>query len=213
MLTNNSLKNEIYCIMLRTHFLRLLIKSHRKSISRKVKNGHLFEHSVKLNLNGSNAFKISEKKKLGTAGALSIIPKEDVSLPAIIMNCDILTTENFHDLLEFHEKENAKITASIRQIHHEIPYGVIEIKENKIQSLVEKPSQDYYVNAGIYVINPEIFALIPKDTFFNMTVLIDLALQTDIGVLAFPLYGYWIDIGQIQDLEKARLDSQSQDLF
>jgi dTDP-glucose pyrophosphorylase/CBS domain-containing protein len=156
---------------------------------------------------------IHENKKLGTVGALSKLSLNRFDLPIVVMNCDILTTENFQHILEYHEEKQSVMTIGVRKVSYEIPYGVAEVNNDDIIKISEKPTQTYHINAGIYVINPTLLEFIPKNTFFNMTDLIDIVIKKKLKVSAFPINGYWIDIGRMEDLEKVRIDSESLNLF
>lgn len=143
---------------------------------------------------------IHEDKKLGTAGGLSLIT-DNFSEPIIVMNGDILTKLNFLQLLEFHNKAKPQITMCIRQYGYQVPYGVVKIDKNSLVDIEEKPLQQFFVNAGIYVLDPSVLKLIPKDTYFDMTSLIKKI--NDNKVAVFPIREYWLDIGRIEDFNRA----------
>lgn len=85
-----------------------------------------------------------------------------------------------------------------------VPYGIFELDGRNIQGVREKPTYNYYANAGIYLIKKEILDLIPDDTFFNATDLIELLIDRGMKVIRFPLTGYWIDIGKKEELMRAK---------
>lgn len=143
---------------------------------------------------------IHEDKKLGTAGGLSLITG-NFSEPIIVMNGDILTKLNFLQLLEFHNKVKPQITMCIRQYGYQVPYGVVKIDKNSLIDIEEKPLQQFFVNAGIYVLDPSVLKLVPKDTYFDMTSLIKKI--NDNKVAVFPIREYWLDIGKIEDFNRA----------
>jgi dTDP-glucose pyrophosphorylase len=147
---------------------------------------------------------LNEIEKLGTAGALSLVPGLDNKGPILVMNGDILTTSDFSHLYHFHEEHNSDITVAATDYRIEIPYGVIQYDGVKVKSIQEKPSKSFFCNAGIYVLTTEIIKKIPKDKFFNMTDVIDECLTKNGNVSVFPLHEYWSDIGTHQDLEHAR---------
>ncbi|MEK5146259.1 nucleotidyltransferase family protein [Psychrobacillus sp. FSL K6-4615] len=154
---------------------------------------------------GVNVEYIVETKKLGTAGALSLLP-EKLSEPFFVMNGDILTKINFEQLLNFHNDTDSVATMCVREYEYQVPYGVIETDNHKLLSIVEKPLHKSFVNAGIYVLNPNSLDRIPKDQFFDMPELYKILMQEKEMVSAFPLREYWLDIGQVDDYEKANLD-------
>ena len=152
---------------------------------------------------GVNITYIHEQKRMGTAGALSLM-KESLNEPFFVMNGDLLTNVNFEHFLNFHLENNSCATMAVREYEQQIPFGVINHEDGKICSIVEKPTERYYVNAGIYILNPEVLALIPEDTFYDMpTLFCDLIAQNKTP-LSFPVHEYWLDIGQIHQLKQAR---------
>jgi dTDP-glucose pyrophosphorylase len=146
---------------------------------------------------------LRENKKLGTGGALSLLP-ERPDRPIVVMNGDILTTSDFGCLHSFHESHGAKVTVAAVEYHIHIPFGVIRAEGPYVQALAEKPSQRFLCNAGMYIVSPEALDLIPSDMFFNMTDLIEKCLESNFPVSVFPVHEYWSDIGTPADLEKAR---------
>ena len=149
---------------------------------------------------GVNIDYLSEKKPLGTAGALSLI-NSDSKEPIIVLNGDVVTNLNFMKLLDFHKKSKMQITMCAANHSISIPYGVIEIKGSKIIKLKEKPIKNYLVNAGIYVISRTVLKKIAKNKKIDMTELIDQYLNLN-KVAAYPIYEDWADIGTLKDYEK-----------
>jgi dTDP-glucose pyrophosphorylase len=147
---------------------------------------------------------LDEDKKLGTAGALSLLPELEKSQSIIVMNGDILTTSDFVNLFHFHKEHDSMITVSAINYHVDIPYGVIDFKGTEVKALLEKPSQTFFCSAGIYALSIDVLKDIPADTFWNMTDLIDKCLLNKNKVTVFPVHEYWSDIGTPKDLEKAR---------
>jgi len=148
---------------------------------------------------------IIEEKRLGTAGALSLIA-ENLKLPFILMNADILTNLDFNSLVERHIQSKACVTVCVRRYEYRIPYGVIEVKENQLKSITEKPIYEYLTNAGMYIMNPEILKYIPKNKFYDMPDLLNVLIAKSLDVNVCVVEDYWMDIGQIEDYKKANLD-------
>lgn len=146
---------------------------------------------------------LKEKSKLGTAGALSLIP-EPPRAPFAVMNGDILSTCNLGALFEFHSRHNAAVTVAAIDYLVNIPFGVIQARGVAVTALQEKPSQRFLCNAGIYVLSPSVFDLIPAATHWNMTDLINSCLSREKNVAVFPVHEYWSDVGTPDDLRKAR---------
>ena len=150
---------------------------------------------------GASIEYLREKKPLGTAGALGLLD-ESHELPLIVMNGDLLTKLNFRSLLEFHEHHDALITMCVREYDFQVPYGVVKLDGSYASALEEKPVHRFFVNAGVYVISPEILTSIPKNQFYNMTDVISPLLEQK-KVASFPIHEYWIDIGKIEDFQQA----------
>jgi dTDP-glucose pyrophosphorylase len=146
---------------------------------------------------------IREKKKLGTAGALSLLDSIPEG-PLLVMNGDILTNSDFVGLCEYHRDHEADITICAIDYNVQIPFGVLRSKGACVTALEEKPSQRFLCNAGIYSISPEIIRMIPAESYYNMTDLIRDCLSENRKVAVFPVHEFWSDIGTHDDLEKAR---------
>jgi dTDP-glucose pyrophosphorylase len=146
-----------------------------------------------------------EEERLGTAGAISLLTQQ-TNLPILVMNADLLTRVSFPDLLNFHQTHQAVATMCVREYELQVPFGVVSIEQEKILSIDEKPAHKFFVNAGIYVLNPEVKDLIPKNKFLDMPTLFNQLVELKKNTLAFPIREYWLDIGKISDFEKAQLD-------
>lgn len=146
---------------------------------------------------------LREPIKLGTAGALSLLP-ETPTRPIVVMNGDILTTSDFESLHAFHVQHAGDITVAAVDYRIHIPFGVIQTEGPFARALQEKPSQRFLCNAGIYVVSPAALELVPSASAFNMTDLIEVCLARNHRVAVFPVHEYWSDIGTPADLEKAR---------
>lgn len=151
---------------------------------------------------GVNISYLEENKRLGTAGALSLI-KEAINESFFVMNADLLTNVNFEQLLEFHLKGFSTATMCVREYDFQVPYGVIKTKNDKIESISEKPIHKFFVNAGIYLLSPDILEYIPKNSFYDMPTLFEELIKKNKNVLSFPIHEYWLDIGRIVDYERA----------
>lgn len=145
---------------------------------------------------------IKENKRLGTAGALSLIP-EIPDAPFFVMNGDLLTKINFQHALQFHEENNSLATMCVREYEYQVPYGVVKVEQNKLRSIEEKPIFRYFVSGGIYILNPEIISYIPSNTFYDMPTLFDSIMADNRPTTAFPIHEYWLDIGKVDDFNRA----------
>ena len=145
---------------------------------------------------------LREQSRLGTAGALSLI-KQEIDKPIIVMNGDILTKIDFGKLLQFHEETQAMATMCVREYTTEIPYGVVEIANHSLTNIVEKPVSKCFTNAGIYVLNPEVLSYIPENSYYDMPDLFTALIAKNEKTAAFLIHDYWIDIGRMDDYERA----------
>ena len=147
---------------------------------------------------------IDEKNRMGTAGALSLY--HDNSLPLIVMNGDLLTKINFSDLVNFHIKSKNAATMCLRQYEHQIPFGVVITEQDKVLRIEEKPICRYFVNGGIYVLNPDQLIHIPENMYYDMPTLFEKLIASNEKIGAYTFYEYWIDVGRLDDYERAHSD-------
>jgi dTDP-glucose pyrophosphorylase len=148
---------------------------------------------------------LREPEPLGTAGALGLIPERPTA-PVIVMNGDLLTTVNFARLEEFHSSHGAELTLCVRRYVHQIPYGVAEIRDDEVVSIAEKPTHECFISGGIYVVNPAVYDMVRPVRRVDMPELMGQLIAEKRRVTAFPVTEYWIDIGRIEDLERARTE-------
>lgn len=145
---------------------------------------------------------VSEDEPLGTAGALGLLG--EIEEPLLVINGDILTNTDFGALLRFHQEKKSLLTVGVRHYDIQVPYGVIEAKNGRILGLREKPTYEFFVNAGVYLLDPSVRQFIPTSGRFDMTDLIDLLLEMGKPVASFPILEYWIDIGKHDDFDRAQ---------
>lgn len=149
---------------------------------------------------------LTENKRLGTAGALHMLPG-NIEHDFIVMNGDVLSKIDLRRMLLFHRRSNVDATMAVKDFDIVVPYGVVEIdNDNAISSLVEKPKHRFFINAGIYTLSPSALCYIPKDEFFDMPTLFNTLAKNGKKTSAYPLREYWIDIGHIEDLERANFE-------
>ncbi len=151
---------------------------------------------------------VHEESPLGTGGALGLLPKEEINLPLIMINGDILTNVNFSDLLDFHVTTKACATMAVREYDIKVPYGVVQVDNNQMTSIVEKPTHTFFVNAGIYIIDPKIVHETKVGVKIDMPSLLESECNKENKVSVFPIHEYWLDIGQLHDYEKAQKEFQ-----
>ena len=149
---------------------------------------------------------VKEDKRMGTAGALSLIEIK-FNQPFFVVNGDILTTVKFENLLEYHKSKKSIATMGVKRFEYQLPYGTINIDKNdRMIKISEKPKFSSLINAGIYVLSPEVISLIPKKEFYNITTLFEKTALKFNNVFTFPIDEYWLDIGHESDYEKANND-------
>ena len=181
-------------------FKNIIISVNYKSniIKDHFKNGDKF---------GVNIEYIHEKKKMGTAGALSLI-KAKLNKPFFVINGDVITNLDFEKMIDFHIQHESQATMCIREYNIESPYGEVKTDKENIVLIEEKPTHKVFVNAGIYILNPECINFIPKKTF-DMPTLFKKLIAKKKKTVSFPLGEYWIDIGGFNEYKKANIDYNS----
>jgi len=151
---------------------------------------------------GVNIEYVLEEDRMGTAGALSLFTTKPVD-PFFVMNGDILTNVNFESLLDYHQTHYAAATMCVREYDFQVPYGVVKVNGNQIQTIEEKPVHKFFVSAGIYMLSPETLDHIPKSQYYDMPTLFEKLIETNQKTISFPIYEYWLDIGRINEYEQA----------
>ncbi|MEO1942852.1 MAG: nucleotidyltransferase family protein [Candidatus Thioglobus sp.] len=176
-------------------FHNFYISTHFKSeqIRDYFKNGELHNISIKY---------LHEDTPLGTAGSLGLLPNNLPDLPIIVMNGDLLTKVDFQHLLDFHGNHNCEATMCVREHDFQVPYGVVEIDNYKIKKIKEKPVHKFFVNAGIYVLSRNLINKVDGKSYLDMTDFLEKELSSD-RVCPFLIHEYWLDIGRIDEYEKA----------
>lgn len=149
---------------------------------------------------------LDEDHPLGTAGALSLIEKTPEH-PFIVMNADLMTDVDFNKIVDFHVEQGAIGTMGVRSYDFQVEFGVVEIDSGWVSRINEKPVQKFLVNAGIYVLDPSALKDIPANTATDMPQLFDSWLKCEQKCAAFPIHEYWLDVGRIEDLERAKRDA------
>lgn len=146
---------------------------------------------------------VREPKFLGTIGSIKFV-KNFFNDTVLVMNSDLFTNINDEDFYLHFKEHDADMSVAAVPYTVNIPYGILDLEERRnIKGLIEKPTYDYYANAGIYLIKKSALDLIPEDTFFNATDLIEALIAAGRKVIRFPLNGTWIDIGNPQEYKRA----------
>ena len=193
----NLRQNGVEDVVLTVNYMAEQIQQH-------VGNGQ--DHDLSVNY-------VQEEQELGTAGGLTLLENKPKS-SFLVMNGDLLTELDYRSLINFHRNNNSKMTVCVRRHKIQVPYGVVQMSDNNlnIDKIVEKPQHEFLVNAGIYMLEPEVLDLIPKGQFFDMVSLMNTVSANNWEVSAFPILEYWKDIGQHQEIKEARQYCQNKSL-
>jgi dTDP-glucose pyrophosphorylase len=145
---------------------------------------------------------LREEEPLGTAGALSLLPRGAPG-PIVVSNGDLVTNLDYRAMIQNHEQSGATISMAIRRFELRNPYGVVATNGEFVEGIVEKPAYVSQVNTGIYVLTPKVLTNLRPNTFLNMTDLVQRALDQNERVAAFAIHESWMDIGTPQDFQTA----------
>jgi len=152
--------------------------------------------------NGVQVETVREPKFFGTIGSIKFV-KEFYNDTVLVMNSDLFTNINYEDFYLHFKEHDAEMSVAAVPYTVSVPYGIFDLMGRNIQGLIEKPTYNYYANAGIYLIKKSALEEIPEDTFFNATDLIEKLIAEGKKVIRFPMNGTWIDIGNPQEYQKA----------
>jgi len=190
MILESFIKAGFYKFYISTHYKSELVKSHF---------GNGSNWSVDIHY-------VDEKTPLGTAGGLGLLPKNLPDLPLIMMNGDLLTKVDFVRLLDYHVESRGSATMCVREYDFQVPFGVVHPSGDKVLSIEEKPVHHFFVNAGIYVLDPEVIHTVSSNEYLDMPNLLQDRIDKDETVNIFPLHEYWLDIGRLEEYERAQAE-------
>ena len=151
---------------------------------------------------GVNIDYIHEEKKMGTAGALSLI-KTGLDKDFFVMNGDLLTNMDFGNMMDYHHRNSAYTTMGVREYDFQVPYGVVNVDGIDIKNIEEKPVHNFFVSGGIYILSPKVLKFIPKDDYYDMPTLFTKVIEKKLKSISFPIREYWLDIGRLEEFKKA----------
>jgi len=146
---------------------------------------------------------LRESKPLGTGGSLSLlrpIPED----PVLVINGDLVTQCDLDLLLDFHAQGGHGVTFGLRPYTLTIPFGVATVRDDELIEVREKPTETMLINAGVYVVSPEVLRLVPAEVEYPMTALHALCMEAGLTVGAHVLSEEWSDVGQYEELNRAR---------
>ena len=142
---------------------------------------------------------VEEPEPLGTIGALGLLEKsEDHTL---VVNCDVLTSLDFSEIIDWHETVKADITIGARSWAYSVPYGVLGIEGHWVTGVEEKPTRSEYIAAGVYVVGWDV--PVPSG-HLDMPDFVRWLADDGRRISYYPITGRWIDIGSHEDLKRAR---------
>lgn len=148
---------------------------------------------------------LREEQRLGTAGALSLLPERPAE-PLIVTNADLLTKEDYGRMVDRHVEAGADATMAVRDYEMQVPFGVVRERDGRIEAIEEKPVQRFVVSAGMYVLSPSTLPLVPRNEFFDMPSLFEALVTAGRHTRCHTVDGYWLDIGRLPDYERANHD-------
>ncbi|MPN34299.1 D-glycero-alpha-D-manno-heptose 1-phosphate guanylyltransferase [bioreactor metagenome] len=146
---------------------------------------------------------VREPSYLGTMGSVKFVDSF-VNDTVLVMNSDLFTNIDYEDFYLHFLENGADMSVAAIPYSVNVPYGIFELRGRDIQGVKEKPTFNYYANAGIYLIRKKLFDLIPDNVFYNATDFIETLISKNHNVIRYPLTGYWIDIGKLEDYQKAQ---------
>jgi dTDP-glucose pyrophosphorylase/predicted transcriptional regulator len=149
---------------------------------------------------GVNIQYIEEKTRLGTAGSLSLI--KNITKPFFVINGDLMINLDFEKMMSFHYDHNSMATMCVKEYNFNSSYGEVKLKNENIVSIDEKPKHKYYINGGLYILDPKCLSFVPKK-FYDMPTLFKKIISKKYKTVSFPLNENWIDIGKMEDYKLA----------
>ncbi|MCK4441383.1 MAG: alcohol dehydrogenase, partial [Sulfurovaceae bacterium] len=151
---------------------------------------------------GVNIEYIHEDKRMGTAGALSLM-RDRLTEPFFVMNGDLLTNLNFEHMMEYHLNNHAIATMGVREYDFQVPYGVVNVNGKNIISIEEKPTHRFFVSGGVYILDSRVLEFIPNNEYYDMPSLFEKLIEKNIKSISYPIREYWLDIGRIEEFKRA----------
>ncbi len=142
-----------------------------------------------------------ENEPLGTVGPLALL--NDLPETFLVANGDLLTTVDLSEMMKIHKRKGAILTVGIHKQERKIEWGVLEIKRDRIVGYSEKPTQKFYISAGVYILDKSVLKYLPKNKYFDFPQLVNLLIQKEKNIVPYNIRGYWLDIGRPDDYQKA----------
>lgn len=146
---------------------------------------------------------VKEPCRMGTIGSLKLV-KEFFNDDILVMNSDLLTTVNYEEMFLTHCESGAALTVATIPYMVSIPYAIMRMEGDDVRGLEEKPTFNYFANAGIYIFRRDMIRLIPDGEYFDATDFMEAIIASGEKVRQYPINGAWIDIGSPDDFRRAQ---------
>lgn len=147
-----------------------------------------------------------EEKRLGTAGPLKLLERQLSEAPFLVMNGDILTLLDMKKMYDFALRKDSLFVAGIKEIVMPYDFGNITFDGEFVTKIEEKPNIITYALAGVYIMKPDIFRYIPENEYYGIDALLQDMLEQKMPIVKYDIEEYWLDIGRMDDYEKAQED-------
>ena len=175
---------------------------HQIVISTRYKASMILDHFQDGQRFGVDIRYIWEMDPAGTAGSLALLEPSDELV--LVTNGDVLTRIDYGAVVDFHRENRADMSVTVRQHELTVPFGVVDTDGVNVQGIVEKPVIRHFINAGVYLLDPSVVRLVPREQAFDMPDLITRVIGNGGTVVGFPVRENWIDIGRMADYEAAQ---------
>lgn len=152
-----------------------------------------------------------EDKPMGTIAPLKLIA--DLPQNFLLMNGDLLTDLSFKEIYQTHVQRQSLITVGTYNRSVDIDFGVMQIEQNRVTGFIEKPRYLYNVSMGIYVFNKRVLDFVPDQQYFGFDHLMLTLLAAQEPIDIYPFKGYWLDIGRLEDFDRANQDIEKINFF
>ncbi len=148
---------------------------------------------------------VFEDEVLGTAGSLSLLPLRPTA-PFVVLNADLVTNVSISEMFRYHVVERNIATIAMKREVHTIDYGVADLEGSKVSRIREKPSTTYFLNTGVYILDPTVLDFVTSGQQVDMPDIINRLIDDGQRVGSFPVHEYWIDIGDHDQYARAQND-------
>ena len=144
-----------------------------------------------------------ESEPLGTIGPLALL-REHLDTTFLVINGDVLTDLSLKSLTASHRQNGSMVTVATTPRTFKLDFGLIEESGNRITQFREKPVLSHVVSMGMYCMEPSVLEHIPDNVPFGFDDLVLGLLEEDVPVGTFQHHGMWLDIGRVEDFQKAQ---------